>query len=462
MWATSQMRSAALLIPPVLLTLALTLADARPAACFDLSTHGVPTSKIVSGGPKKDGIPALDRPDFVPAGRADFLDDEDIVVGLDAPEGSNAQPHAYPLAILNWHEIVNDRLGDLSVVVTYCPLTGSAAVFDRGDEDRTMSFGVSGRLYQSNVLIYDRRTESLWSQLSAKAVAGPRTGETLTQLPIVVAPWSAWRAAHPDTLVLSTRTGHQRDYRRDPYAGYESHERRYFPTTHNDGRFHSKEPVVGIVIDGVARAYPVSELERLGPLVTDEISGHELQIRSGPLGVAVFVDEVEIVSTRLYWFAWYAFHPDTTVWPDRQELTTEPAADPNIAKVTEVRSYWTSFGGSGGFMLQPGSDTLETRGGLFVVAGIVQNTSERTLHHVELRFDLLDETGRLVASEQGYNRGAEVLVEVDVPGVAKASPDLVKPIPAGGEDSYRMIFIGDEVPNFSKPRVVIRKSVFQD
>ncbi len=170
---------------------------------FEVSNAIIPTGEILSGGPGRDGIPSIDRPEFLPPGAASFMLPDDLVVSVSVGE----RTRAYPLRILVWHEIVNDELGGLAIAVTYCPLCGTAMVFNRQVGDRTLSFGVSGLLYQSDVLMYDRQTDSLWSQLAMKSVAGPLVNAALEWLPSEHLTWAAWQAKYPSGEVLSTQTG---------------------------------------------------------------------------------------------------------------------------------------------------------------------------------------------------------------------------------------------------------------
>ena len=160
---------------------------------FDTMKSNIPVADIVSGGPPKDGIPALVEPKFVAAHDATYLQPEDRIIGV----VRNGMTKAYPLRILNWHEAVNDTIGTTAAVVTYCPLTGSAVVYARTVNRQILSFGISGRLYQSNVLLYDHQTESLWSQLKEEAVTGPQTGTRLRVLPSITTTWNAWRRCTP-------------------------------------------------------------------------------------------------------------------------------------------------------------------------------------------------------------------------------------------------------------------------
>src|SRR5206468_3246489 len=161
---------------------------------FDLSKATVRQDEILPGGPPRDGIPAIDQPRFVKPGEASFLREDDRIVGVKVDN----EKRAYPLRILAWHEIVNDQIGDRAIAVTYCPLTGTGIVFDRRVNGRKLTFGVSGLLYQSNLLMYDRETESLWPQVAMKAVSGSQVGAELRWLPSEHTTWRAWREAHPD------------------------------------------------------------------------------------------------------------------------------------------------------------------------------------------------------------------------------------------------------------------------
>ncbi|MFZ0789299.1 MAG: DUF3179 domain-containing protein, partial [Chromatiaceae bacterium] len=186
--------------------LSLTLAASALAAPvkngFDLVGALVPVSAILPGGPERDGIPAIDRPRFLPADEAPEVRTGDRVLGLRL----DGQARAYPIAILNWHEIVNDRFGDLPVAVTYCPLCGTGMAFRAEAGGKPLQFGVSGLLYNSDVLLYDRQSESLWSQIDRRAISGPHKGERLEALPLEHTTWGDWQQRHPDTLVLSRDT----------------------------------------------------------------------------------------------------------------------------------------------------------------------------------------------------------------------------------------------------------------
>lgn len=326
----------------------------------------IPQSQILPGGPGKDGIPALTDPDMVPAdsSAAGYLADDARVIGL-VVEG---QAYAVPLNIMWWHEIVNFNLAGRNLAVTHCPLTGSSLAFDRSVVDGA-EFGVSGLLYLNNLIMYDRRSgESLWPQMERGARCGPGDGTTLPMYPVVEMRWLRWRRLHPDTRVVSTRTGHLRDYDLYPYGDYDelNNPETLFPLPDMDDRRPPKERVLGIPAElpGVRSgeggvAYPFGVLEGVGPLlaVHDVVGGAEIVVfwNQGGRGAMAYYPTVDgqplafevvdgrildrqtgsewtedgravdgtLAGTRLlpvaeayvaYWFAWAAFHPETEIW----------------------------------------------------------------------------------------------------------------------------------------------------
>lgn len=281
---------------------------------FELKPGLVKPADIRRGGPPKDGIPAIVRPRFVKAAAIDFLDSGDRVLGLVL----DGVPRAYAVKILDWHEVVNDRTQPTPVLVTYCPLCGSGMAF-RADDD---VFGVSGLLYNSDVLLYDRATESLWSQIMGKAVTGPRMGAELTQVPVVHTTWGQWLARHRESLALSTQTGYQvADYRRSKeYVRYEKSRSLWQPVKHRDRRFHPKEWVLGLGVDGVFKAYPFSALAEAGGPVRDQLGERPVTINYADGEAWAEDGSGELLpAVRMFWFAWYAFHPETEVYaPDAQ------------------------------------------------------------------------------------------------------------------------------------------------
>ncbi len=291
---------------------------------FDLSGALVPPAEVLLGGPPRDGIPTLTDPRFERASVATWLDDDDRVLALEG-----GQPKAYPIRILNWHEVVNDQVGGQPVAITYCPLCGTGMAFDPHVGGNRLTFGVSGLLYNSDVLLYDRETESLWTQIGRRAVSGPLRGKELRQIPLLHTTWGRWRERHTNSLVLSRETGFERDYDRDPYLGYASEQRLWFPVGRTDERLPSKALVLGIERPEGARAYPFEELRRVPSPVRDRIGDDELFVyfdRDSDTAFATDLESRPLAGTVAYWFAWSAFHPGTGVWTGDVERKGSPAA----------------------------------------------------------------------------------------------------------------------------------------
>ncbi len=217
---------------------------------FDATRHTIPPSEIQYNIPRNT-IPALSRPHMIPAGLAGAtLQDSDRVLGVFL----NGEARAYPIRILNWHELVNDEVGGVPVLVSWCPLCGSAVVYDPMVDGRRLTFGVSGLLYKRNVLMFDHETDSLWSQLLSRAVTGPLAGRELKVLPATNTTWGEWEKRHPATRVISFLTGHARDYRRDPYADY--------PLV--------RKPAMLVRVGQTVKILPYSELAKApGPVTVD-------------------------------------------------------------------------------------------------------------------------------------------------------------------------------------------------
>jgi hypothetical protein len=300
---------------------------ASPTLAADVTRNGfvlapatVPVDQILAGGPPRDGIPALFDPETLPAEASPYADD-DTVIGVVL--GGKAR--AYPIAILNWHELVNDTLAGQPILVSFCPLCGTGIVFDRRVDGQARGFGVSGLLYQSDLLLYDRESESLWSQIAASAVTGPANGKRLRLLRSSLMPWGRWKAKHPDTTVLSLETGHRRDYERSPYGDYSVSNRVMFPVQ-RDPRYHPKMPTIGMrLLEGAARAYPASEIHEAGGRVEDDFEGRRVAIAYDPDQQVFTVEappDVEVIEG--YWFAWVAFHPETTVFTAESDRTGDP------------------------------------------------------------------------------------------------------------------------------------------
>jgi hypothetical protein len=286
---------------------------------FDLGDSSIPVEEIRHGGPPKDGIPALSTPTFLTVDEADYLSPEDRVICIKIGD----EARAYPLRILEYHEIVNDVVEDMAVAVTYCPLCDSAAVFDRSSPQGVREFGVSGLLYNSNVLMYDRtdETESLWSQIRSAGVSGPGVGVTLKALPLELTTWADWSVRHPETLVLSLETGHRRNYQNSIYRFYFRNNLLLFPVSVRDERLETKAPVLGVWTDEGARAFPLSAFEGETQVIEGDINGaaFKIEYRAESNSLRMVDADEGVQWMYAFWFAWYAFHPDTTVYSASHE-----------------------------------------------------------------------------------------------------------------------------------------------
>jgi len=259
---------------------------------------------------------------------AEFMQAQDRVVGL-VIEG---EARAYPIKILNYHEIVNDNISGSGVLISYCPLCGTAMAFNSLVEGRELSlgelsFGVSGLLYNNDVLMYDHQTNSLWSQILGGAISGPAKGAKLTSIPIIHTNWAAWTQSFPQSSILSIDTGYANDYNRDPYQGYDDSNRLYFPVSNKDHRYSNKEWVIALQTGRVSRVWPFSELEKTWKrdpqkqFLEDSFYGLPIRIYYQPNSRIANITDIEgqlLVSVSAYWFAWIAFHPRAEVYTHRK------------------------------------------------------------------------------------------------------------------------------------------------
>jgi len=262
----------------------------------------------------KDCIPSIDNPNFETASQSNWLDPEDIIFALDY----QGIQRAYPQRILNWHEIVNDKIGDDHIIITFCPLCGSAVAFTPQVNSTFTQFGVSGFLHNSDLVMYDRLEGNLWQQITGEAIVGPaaKRNEVLEQIPIITTTWSSWKSKHPQTQVLSRNTGFTRNYNQYPYGTYESDDQLLFGVKNQDNSLPLKTVVYGIELNGLTKAYPQSNFEN-NSIVKDQINGISIIIEkldSGQIKVTRTDTNQELIPLRLFWFAWAAFNPDTLLY----------------------------------------------------------------------------------------------------------------------------------------------------
>jgi hypothetical protein len=307
------------------------------------------------GGVKVDGIATLDAPKLIGAAEATYLTPDEEVFGVSIL----GDARAYPLRILDSHEIVNDVVGGIPVALTYCALCGSGILYRTTVSGRTYAFGTSGLLYESNKLMYDRQTDTLWNQLTGEAVNGPLASRhlQLERLPVVVTSWQSWLAENPGTRVLSPATGFELDYAPGRvYGSYAASPFTMFPVARRSQALPAKSRVFALLLDGVAKAYPLDRLATR-PVVRDTLAGHAVLVVREPGSEAVraydpgnhtFLPELESdggslrlheaatgASWRLleeglvgpagetlprlpghlaYWFGWFSFFPGTLIY----------------------------------------------------------------------------------------------------------------------------------------------------
>jgi hypothetical protein len=264
----------------------------------DFSKHIVPLEELLAAGPSKDGIPAIDHPEFETVQQADrWLNRREPVAVVEI----GGQAKAYPLQILIWHEIVNDVVGDVPVVVTFCPLCNTTLAFDRRFDSLVLDFGTTGYLRHSDLVMYDRQTESWWQQATGDALVGEHAGRSLTFIGSPVVSWGEFRDQYPAGMVLSRDTGfpsYTDRYGNNPYVGYDAASSppwAYFRGK-SDDRLPAKERVVAVELDKETRAYPFSVLSKRG-VIEDKIRGRHIVVLWAP-GTASALDSATISSSR--------------------------------------------------------------------------------------------------------------------------------------------------------------------
>jgi hypothetical protein len=261
----------------------------------DFTNTTISLDEIQSGGVPPDGIPPIDEPKFIDFDEADeWLEDQEPVISIDI----DGDARAYPLQIMTWHEIVNDEFGDQAVGVTFCPLCNAAIAFDREvGEHGVMRFGVTGVLRNSDLIMWDDKTESWWQQMTGEAIVGELAGEQLTLLPSIIVSYEEFKRTFPEGVVLSRDTGHQRTYGNNPYAGYDDiNSSPFLFDGERDDRYPPMERVLTLEINDEPMAYPFSQLEE-HPVVHDEVGGEAVVVFWAP-GATSALDETSIAESR--------------------------------------------------------------------------------------------------------------------------------------------------------------------
>jgi len=291
---------------------------------FDMSNAIIDTDELLAPGVPKDGIPALTDPETAPAASAEFPGLTDRVVSVAIGD----EAVAYPIKILNWHEAVNDTVGGVPIVVTYCPLCDSAAAADRrvttkDGETLTLEFGISGFLYNSNMVMYDQTSMGIWSQVYLRAMTGPLAGTRLRTVPIRVEPFARFIAAHPTGRVMTTNTGHNRPYDRNPYAGYFADGERVFHDFHWRDDLPVKTLGAGVLAGDDAVFVTKAALEAHGGSMTVPTPRGDVAVTLTDAGFAFDAVPEGVDVMQVFWHSWSAFHPQTRIIAAPGEAKTD-------------------------------------------------------------------------------------------------------------------------------------------
>jgi hypothetical protein len=305
----------------------------------------IPRDQVLDGGPGKDGIPALQNPIFISANEATYLSNDDLVLGFVNGEDARAYPHS----ILDWHEIVNDDINNESMALIYCPLTGTGIGWNRIVNSKKTTFGVSGLLYNSNIIPYDRETDSNWSQLLLQSVNGTLSGATAHTYNLVETTWGTWKQLFPATKVVSTQTGHNRNYGTYPYGNYKSTNSLIFPVANEDDRLHKKERVLAVFIEENVKAYRFDSFENALSLVNDEFESKNLVVAgSKDLNLMVAFNR-EIDNTLLQFEPVLNELPvvlldnEGTQWDVFGRAVSGPREGQQLESIPQMMGYWFSF-----------------------------------------------------------------------------------------------------------------------
>ncbi len=311
----------------------------------------IPAEDVVDGGPGPDGIPALDFPVFLPAAEATTMEDDDLVVGVKYLDDVKAYPHH----ILDWHEIVNDELSpgfdNQKVTLSYCPLTGSALLWKGFDNSLDATFGTSGLLYKSNLVLYDRETNSYWPQMLEQAVHGPEIGKRPEAMQIVETTWKTWNKMYPDTQVLSRETGYSRNYDRYPYGNYRTSESLLFIVRGFDLRLPLKERVLGLQVGDQNKVYQIQGFSDGVEVINDSFNGMDIVVAgSGTDNFAVAYERRLEDGTVLEFTPRNNRLPivmednEGTLWDIFGEARNGPREGEKLVKTDSYIAFWFAWG----------------------------------------------------------------------------------------------------------------------
>ena len=305
----------------------------------------IPVDQVYDGGPGKDGIPALENPVKLELDHSsnNYLSNEDLVLGIKSGNVICAYPHP----ILDWHEIINDQVGGQAVAVTYCPLTGTGVAWGRMINNKETTFGVSGLLYNSNLLPYDRLTGSNWSQIGLVCVNGQLISSTPEILSLIEMPWGKWKELFPESRVVSTSTGYSRSYGRYPYNDYRTSSWLIFPANPTDDRLHEKERVLGIIKNDKLRVYRFNSFGTTMGVILDEFEGEMIAVAGlRDQYMVAFSTQMEdgvIMNLEASGAEGMLTDQEGNLWNLFGEAVSGPRKDQQLPLVTAFMGYWFSF-----------------------------------------------------------------------------------------------------------------------
>ena len=307
----------------------------------------IPKDEVLDGGPGKDGIPSIDNPQFNSVSATTTLSNNDLVVGYKV--GNDAR--AYPHNILDWHEMVNDDVNGVKIAITYCPLTGTAIGWNRVINGTTTTFGVSGLLYNSNLIPYDRATNSNWSQLLLKSVNGDLSGTAIATYHLVETTWGTWKAMYPTSNILSTNTGFNRSYGTYPYGDFKTNNASLlFPVSNTDSRVPNKERVHTVIKNEKAKAYRFSSFSSSVSIIEDAFQGDSIVIAgSSSSNLIVSFSKKASDGTILKFSTASSPLPDIfsdnegNTWNIFGEATAGPRLGEKLTATTSCMGYWFGF-----------------------------------------------------------------------------------------------------------------------
>lgn len=301
----------------------------------------IPINEIRDGGPGKDGIPSVDSPNFTDANIVDFLDDNDLVIGII----NNNEVKAYPHIIMDWHEISNDQVGNNFVTINYCPLTGTAFAWESITNGMQSSFGVSGLLYNANLILYDRNTDSNWSQLGLECVNGELISAEPILLDVVETDWKTWKALYPDSKILNRQTGFSRTYGTSPYGNYATNNDFFiFRPDIINPTLPNKERVYCLIDNNTSKVYQFSSFAG-GKVIKDSFNDKDYLIVGNESIINAFELSSEYTETN---FQYEYKNEEGTIFTDDSgnawsifgEVVSGPNTGESLEKTKSVVSYW--------------------------------------------------------------------------------------------------------------------------